>query len=122
MNALATTDLELSEAASAKFAELFGQVEEDIAGIRIYAQPGGCSGMSFGMTFTDTIEGEDLVRDHGSFKVVVAADTIDHLRGAQIDFVDNDDGKATFVFNNIPKAPGGGCSSGGCGSSGGGCS
>jgi len=119
MNALATTDLELSETALAKFAELFGEVEEDIEGIRIYAQPGGCSGMSFGMTFTDKIEAEDLVRDQGSFKVVVAADTIDHLRGAQIDFLDNNDGKATFVFNNIPQPQGGGC--GTCGSAGGGC-
>lgn len=122
MNALATTDLEISDAASAKFSELFEQVEDDIAGIRIYAQPGGCSGMSFGMTFTDTIDAEDLVRDLGVLKVVVAADTIDHLRGAQVDYVDNNNGQATFVFNNIPKPAGGGCSSGGCGSSGGGCS
>ncbi len=120
MNILTQDDLAVSAAAAAKLAELVGNVEEDVEGIRVYASPGGCSGMSFGMTFTDKIESNDLVGDHGSVKVIVDADTIGHLRGAEIDFVDRGDGNPAFVFNNIPQAGGGGCGS--CGSSGGGCS
>lgn len=124
MNALQQQDLSISATAIQKLTELLGNVEDDVQGIRVYASPGGCSGMSFGMTFADQIDDNDLVGDHGSVKVIVDADTIGHLRGAEIDFVDRGDGNAAFVFNNIPQPAsqrGGGCGSGGCGSSGGGC-
>ncbi len=120
MNVLATTDLELSSAAMDKFVELIDQVEDEIEGVRVYAQAGGCSGMGFGMTFTDAINADDLVREQQGVKIVVGADTIEHLRGAQIDFIDRGDGNQTFVFNNIPQfAAASGC--GTCGSAGGGC-
>lgn len=123
-NELSVSDLQLTESAQQKMAELVGQTEGDIAGIRIYTQPGGCSGMSFGMTFSERLEDHDLVRDNDGVKLIVASDTIEHLRGAEIDFVDNGDGQPTFVFNNIPTpASAGGC--GGCPSAksdGGGCS
>lgn len=120
VNILSESDLSLSPAAREKLAELMGQVEDDMEGVRVFAQPGGCSGMSFGMTFTDTIETGDLIGHHDKLKIIVGADTIDHLRGAQIDFVDRGDGNPAFVFNNIPQQAGGGC--GTCGSAGGGCS
>jgi len=120
-NELTVSDLQLTVPAQQKMAELIGQVEGDIAGIRIYAQPGGCSGMSFGMTFSERLEDNDLVRDNDGVKLIVAADTIEHLRGAEIDFVDSGNGQPTFVFNNMP-APAGGGGCGTCGSSqGGGC-
>jgi iron-sulfur cluster insertion protein len=122
MNALQQQDLAISPTAIEKLAELLGNMEDDVQGVRVYASPGGCSGMSFGMTFADRIDDSDLVGEHGSVKVIVDIDTIGHLRGAEIDFVDRGDGNAAFVFNNIPQpASGGGCGSGGCGSSGGGC-
>ena len=121
-NELSVSDLQLSETARLKMAELIGQVEGDIAGIRIYAQPGGCSGISFGMTFSERLEDNDLVRDNDGVKLIVAADTIDHLRGAEIDYVDADNGQASFIFNNVPTpASGGGCGTCGSATSGGGC-
>lgn len=119
-NALTESEVSLTEPAVAKMSELFAQVEESVQGVRVYAAPGGCSGVSFGMAFTDDIGEEDGVRDFSGFKLVVDDGTLDHLRGVEIDFVDQGDGNATFVFNNLPKV-GGGCGS--CGSSdGGGCS
>jgi iron-sulfur cluster insertion protein len=120
VNALLQKDLAVSATAVEKLSELLGSVEDEIAGIRVYATAGGCSGISFGMTFADSINDNDMVGEHGSVKVIVDADTIGHLRGAEIDFIDRGDGNAAFVFNNIPQpAGGGGCGS--CGSSGGGC-
>lgn len=119
---LPVSDLQVSEAAQQKMAELIGQVEDNIAGIRIYAQPGGCSGMSFGMTFSERLEDNDLVRDNDGVKLIVASDTIEHLRGAEIDFVDSGNGQASFVFNNMPTpADGGGCGTCGSATGGGGC-
>ena len=122
VNELSVNDLQLTSVAQQKMAELVGQAEGDIAGIRIYAQPGGCSGMSFGMTFSERLEEQDLVRDNEGVNLIVASDTIEHLRGAEIDFVDNDDGSPSFVFNNIPQpASAGGCGTCDSATSGGGC-
>jgi iron-sulfur cluster insertion protein len=119
MSMLEDTDLNLTGDAQGKMSELFAGIEEGIAGVRVYAAPGGCSGVSFGMTFTDVINDNDGVRDFGDYKVVVDDGTLTYLRGVEIDFVDRGDGQATFVFNNLPST-GGGCST--CGSSSGGCS
>ena len=119
-NQLVETDLTLTDSARSKMAELFTQVEDEIQGVRVFATPGGCSGISFGMTFTDQLNGNDSVRTFDSFKVIVDDGTMEYLRGVEIDFVDRGDGQATFVFNNLPSfGGGGGC--GTCGSQGGGC-
>ena len=118
--ALTEADLSLSGPAQGKMAELVGQVEEEIKGVRVYAAPGGCSGINFGMTFTDQIDVNDRVLECDSFNVIVDNDTMQYLQGVEIDFIDRGDGAATFVFNNL-QPMGGGC--GTCGSSqGGGCS
>ncbi len=120
MTALSTSDLELTASAQAKMSELFSQVEDNIEGVRVFATPGGCSGINFGMTFTDQLNDNDGTLEYDAFKVIVDDATLEHLKGAEIDFVDNGDGNASFVFNNLPQpASGGGC--GTCGSSGGGC-
>jgi iron-sulfur cluster insertion protein len=117
---LSDTDLSLTSAARSKLAELFSQVDDAVQGVRVYAVPGGCSGMSFGMTFTDQLNGNDGVRAYDAFKVIVDDNTLEYIRGVEIDFVDRGNGNASFVFNNLPSFGGGGsCGSGGCG--GGGC-
>ena len=120
-NQLTEEELNLTGPAESKMSELMGQVEDNIEGVRVYATPGGCSGVSFGMTFTDQLGADDHVRAFSGFKVIVDAGTLEYIRGVEIDFVDNGNGDARFVFNNLQPVAGGGCGS--CGSSqGGGCS
>lgn len=117
-NLLSETDLTLTQNAQGKMAELITQIEDDIAGVRVYATPGGCSGVSFGMSFTDQLNPNDMVRDYEGFKVIVDDGTLPHIRGVEIDFVDRGNGDASFVFNNLqPVGGGGGCNT--CGSQGG---
>ena len=119
--ALNETDLTLTTPAQGKMAELLGQVDDNVHGVRVFATPGGCSGVSFGMTFTDQLNDDDSVREYGGVKVIVDPGTLEYIRGVEIDFVDGGDGDARFVFNNLQPVSGGGC--GTCGSSqGGGCS
>ena len=117
-NHLNDSDLALTQMARVKMEELFTQVEDEIQGVRVFASPGGCSGISFGMTFTDQLNANDSVRVYDTFKVIVDDGTLQYLRGVEIDFLDRGDGNASFVFNNLPSM-GGGC--GTCGSQGGGC-
>ncbi|MBV5310340.1 HesB/IscA family protein [Chromatium okenii] len=113
--------LTLTAPAQAKMTDLFRDIDDSIQGVRVYAAAGGCSGISFGMTFTDMINDDDGVLSFDGFKVIVDDSTLEYLRGVEIDFIDQDDGNATFVFNNLPQM-GGGCSSCGSSSSSGGCS
>lgn len=117
---LTESDLTLTTPAQGKMAELLGQVEDNIEGVRVFASPGGCSGISFGMTFTDQLNDDDNICEYEGVRLIVDAGTLEYLRGVEIDFVDAGDGDARFVFNNLQPV-GGGC--GTCGSSqGGGCS
>ncbi|MBK1719013.1 HesB/IscA family protein [Thiocystis violacea] len=118
--AITEAELTLTQPAQVKMSDLFQQVDDNVRGVRVFATAGGCSGVSFGMTFTDVINEDDGVLAFDGFKVVVDDGTLEYLRGVEIDFVDQGDGNATFIFNNLPQV-GGGCGS--CGSSsGGGCS
>lgn len=119
VNVLTEKDLTLTSSAMSKMSELIQQVEEEIKGIRVYATPGGCSGINFGMTFTDQLNENDAVLECEGLNVIVDNGTMQYLRGVEIDFIDRGDGAASFVFNNL-QPMGGGC--GTCGSSqGGGC-
>jgi len=119
---LTPEDVNLTPAAAEKMVELFKDIEDDVAAIRIFVAGGGCDGMTYSMTFTDTKSEHDAVLSCDGFDVYVDAVALNYLRGVEIDFVDRPTGGASFVFNNVFKAVGG---SGGCsacgGSSGGGC-
>lgn len=111
--ALSDNDLTLTGPAQGKMAELMGQVDDAVHGVRVFATPGGCSGVSFGMTFTDQLNDDDSIREYEGVKLIVDAGTLEHIRGVEIDFVDGGEGDARFVFNNL-QPTGGGC--GTCGS------
>jgi len=73
------------------------------------------------MTFTDQVSDSDYTLNSDGFDVVVDGDTMQHLKGVEIDFVDQGGGNASFVFNNLQPAGASGC--GTCASAqGGGCS
>ncbi|MCK4707869.1 MAG: iron-sulfur cluster assembly accessory protein [Gammaproteobacteria bacterium] len=118
---LSNDDLEVTESAQQKLAEIVSQSEDDVAGIRIYVGGGGCGGMTYGMTFTDETSEFDTVLSFDSFKVLVDVVALNYLRGAQIDYI-QEVGRERFVFNNVFAETGGSGTCGGCGSSGGGCS
>jgi iron-sulfur cluster insertion protein len=118
---LAEGDLSLTPAARAKMAELFGQVEdEDLRAIRVFVSGGGCGGMGYGMTFTDTRTEYDYARKEKDFSIYVDAVALNFLRGVEIDYVERPTG-ASFVFNNAFALTGGSGTCGACGAAGGGC-
>ena len=119
--ALAESDLALTDAAREKMAELFNQVEDDgLKAIRVFVSGGGCGGMGYGMTFTDTQSEYDSVRSENGFDIYVDAVALNFLRGVEIDYVERPTG-ASFVFNNAFALTGGSGTCGACGAAGGGC-
>ncbi len=114
------SEIKISPIAAEQLKNLIDSVEEDIEGIRIFVSGGGCSGMTYGMTYAEQVAETDKTIDGNGFKVVVDAFALAYLEGCDIDFVDNGPNKS-FVFNNVFKSVGGtgGCNA--CGASGGGC-
>lgn len=113
---LTTTDINISARAHEKLQELFVDVGEDMEAIRIFVSGGGCSGMSYGMTFSDSKTAFDSVLTADGYKVYVDAVALNYMRGVEIDFVERSLGEESFVFNNVFAATGGSGACGGCGS------
>ena len=119
---LTSDDIRVSPDAGVQFQRLLSEIDDDdIEAIRIYVAGGGCSGMTYGMTFTDRFTDYDLVYDADGFRICVDAVALNYLRGVEIDFVTRETG-STFVFNSVFQATGGAGTCGACGMAGGGCS
>lgn len=113
--------LALTEAAREKMGELISQAEDDdLKAIRVFVSGGGCGGMGYGMTFTDSQTEYDCVRKEDGFEIYVDAVALNFLRGVEIDYVERPTG-ASFVFNNAFAMSGGSGTCGACGAAGGGC-
>jgi iron-sulfur cluster insertion protein len=118
---LAESVLALTATAREKMGELITQAEDDdLKAIRVFVSGGGCGGMGYGMTFTDTQTEYDCVRKEEGFEIYVDAVAMNFLRGVEIDYVERPTG-ASFVFNNAFSMTGGSGTCGACGSAGGGC-
>lgn len=107
--------INITPAAKKKLVELLSDTDSDIDGIRVYVSGGGCSGMQYGLTFSEGKTQYDAIYEGDGFKVLVDAFALAYMQGCEIDFQDQG-ANASFVFNNVFQAVGGsgGCS--GCGS------
>ena len=81
--------------------------------LRVYVAGGGCSGVNFGMALENNIRDNDLTFQTDGVQVVVDDQSIEYLRGAKIDYVNDPQRGAGFVVDS-PSNVGSGCS---CGSS-----
>lgn len=117
-------EISITGAAREQFVKLFEQVDDDdLEALRVYVGGGGCSGMTYGMTFTDKKTKYDKVLSTDGFQMYVDAVALNYLQGVEIDYVSRPTG-ATFVFNNVFAATGGTGTCGACGAAvgaGGGC-
>ena len=111
---LAETDINVTDAAKSKFLELLNDAEAEVKAVRIFVSGGGCSGMTYGMTFTDMVSDYDSLLEDGGFRMVVDTVALNYVRGCEIDYV-NQGVNSNFVFRDVFKSVGGsgGCS--GCG-------
>jgi iron-sulfur cluster assembly accessory protein len=88
--------------------------------LRVYVAGGGCCGVNFGMALDNNFRDVDSTFASGGINVVVDNVSLDYLRGASIDFVNDPVRGAGFVVDspNAKKEHGhdhgeGGCACGG---------
>ncbi|HID49737.1 MAG TPA: iron-sulfur cluster assembly accessory protein [Chromatiales bacterium] len=113
-------ELKVSPAAAEQLAGLMNNPDVEAEGIRVFVSGGGCGGMTYGMTYAESVNERDKVLDGDGFRIIVDAIALNYLKGCDIDF--SQDGlNASFVFNNVFQAVGGSGVCGTCGAAGGGC-
>ncbi len=100
----------VSASAAKRIAQIL-KAEASPAMLRVAVTGGGCSGFQYNFTIDDTKMDDDLVIARDGATVLVDPMSLDFLKGAEIDFVDDLIG-AAFKINN-PNAT----SSCGCGTS-----
>lgn len=101
-----TATITLSTAASDAVKNIL--VERNLEGyaLRVYVAGGGCgcSGVNFGMALDNNIRDVDTTFEANGVKLVVDEVSIDYLRGANIDFVNDPVRGAGFAVDS-PNAP-----------------
>jgi len=84
-----TPTITLSLAASEAVKNILTERNLEGYALRVYVAGGGCCGVSFGMALDNNIRDVDTIFDANGVQVVVDEVSIDYLRGASIDFVND---------------------------------
>jgi iron-sulfur cluster assembly accessory protein len=105
--------INVTETAAEKISELLNEESKVGAGLRVFVQGGGCSGFQYGLMI-DEGEGDaesDQVFEVQGVRLFVDPISLRYLKGAEVDFVDNNMGGGFTIKNPNAKST---C---GCGSS-----
>lgn len=93
--------ISLTPAASKAISDIVTERKLDGYALRVYlAGNSCCSGVSFGMALDNNIRDVDKVFDSEGVRVVVDEVSLDYLRGAKIDFVNDPDRGAGFLVDS----------------------
>jgi iron-sulfur cluster assembly accessory protein len=105
--------IHVTETAAEKITTLLTEENKMGAGLRVFVQGGGCSGFQYGLMIDEgeSDEASDQVFEVNGVRLFVDPISIRYLKGAEVDFVDNQAGGGFTIKN--PNAR----STCGCGSS-----
>jgi iron-sulfur cluster assembly accessory protein len=84
-----TPTITLSTAASDAVKNILSERNLEGYALRVYVAGGGCCGVNFGMALDNNIRDVDTTFEANGVQVVVDEVSIDYLRGATIDFVND---------------------------------
>jgi iron-sulfur cluster assembly accessory protein len=105
--------IHVTEAAAEKITELLTEENRPGAGLRVFVQGGGCSGFQYGLMIDegDGNADADQAFEVNGVRLLVDPISLRYLKGAEVDFIDNDMGGGFTIKNPNAKST---C---GCGSS-----
>ena len=106
-----TLTMDVSDLARAKLQEFLGDKSLAEVGVRISVQPGGCSGASYGMDFSETRDDGEMELLANGVRLFVAPEYAPLLNGVHIEYLDELMGGGFKIHNPNAK------SSCGCGKS-----
>lgn len=92
--------ISLSVAASDAVKNILAERSLEGYALRVYVAGGGCCGVNFGMALDNNFRDVDTTFEANGVKVVVDEVSIDYLRGANIDFVNDPVRGAGFAVDS----------------------
>jgi iron-sulfur cluster assembly protein len=90
--------------------ELLKDRELNNHALRIFVSGGGCSGLQYGMALESNFREKDFTTEFDDVKVVIDEISIDYLRGATVDYVEDIMGSG-FKIDNPNAVAACGCGS-----------
>ena len=103
--------IEITESAIAKIADILAEENNPLVKLRTFVQGGGCSGFQYGFTLDEETNEDDFVIEKPGATILIDAMSMQYLQGSTIKFKTELMG-ANFVIEN-PNAT----NKCGCGSS-----
>lgn len=109
-------NLSITDSAAEAFRSILKEKDKLDSALRVYVSGGGCcSGVTFGMAIEDQIYDKDITFTSNEVRMVVDDQSIEYLRGATINYINDPNlGKGFIVENAVQDT--GSCA---CGSDGG---
>ena len=95
-----TPTITLSTAASDAVKNILNERNLEGYALRVYVAGGGCCGVNFGMALDNNFRDVDTTFEANGVKVVVDEVSMDYLRGATIDFVNDPVRGAGFAVDS----------------------
>lgn len=90
--------ISLTDQAVTKIKSLGEEVSDEGKLLRIFVEPGGCSGLEYGMSF-DLPKEEDQVLESGGVRFLMDSTSLSYLDGSEVDFDDGLNGKGFEIRN-----------------------
>ena len=95
-----TQTIALSTTASDAIKNILAERNLEGYALRVYVAGGGCCGVNFGMALDNNIRDVDTIFEANGVQVVVDEVSIDYLRGATIDYVNDPVRGAGFAVDS----------------------
>jgi len=82
--------VEVSKPAAEQALTLMDQegMDNDVGGLRLVGQQGGCAGLSYGMRFDTEPESDDTVTVHHGLRIFVDPASVNYIGGSQLEYED----------------------------------
>ena len=90
--------ISLTPQAVQKIQSLEEEISDDGKFLRIFVEPGGCSGLEYGMSFDLRKEDDELLESSG-VRVLMDPTSLSYLDGSEVDFDDGLNGKGFEIRN-----------------------
>lgn len=104
--------ISISPAAAQAVQDIINQHQLEGYALRVFVAGGGCCGVQFGMALDNVTRENDKLFESQGLRVVVDDQSIDYLRGATIEFVNDPMRGAGFVVNSPVASQGDSCACG----------
>ena len=100
--------IKLTDNAATRIKEIMSEAKNNLKGVRVAVESGGCAGMAYKMEYAKEINPNDEVIEDKGVKVFIDSGAIMYLLGTEMDYK-KEEFSSSFVFKNPNETERCGC-------------